>query len=103
MADFDRVFEIGPVFRAENSFTPRHMCEFTGLDIEMTMKENYHELLDFFGEMFGFIFKGLETEYAKELATINEQCPFEPFKFKSPVVKLTLEEGVQLLKEKGIE
>jgi len=29
MADFDRVFEIGPVFRAENSFTHRHMCEVT--------------------------------------------------------------------------
>jgi len=79
------------------------MCEFTGLDIEMTMKENYHELLDFFGEMFGYIFKGLETTYAKELATINEQFPFEPFKFKYPVVKLTFEEGVKLLLEKGIE
>ena len=35
----DRVFEIGPYFRAENSFTHRHMCEFTGMDIEMTIKE----------------------------------------------------------------
>jgi len=33
--DFERVFEIGPVFRAENSNTNRHLCEFTGLDIEM--------------------------------------------------------------------
>lgn len=33
MSDFDRVYEIGPVFRAENSFTHRHMCEFLGLDI----------------------------------------------------------------------
>jgi aspartyl/asparaginyl-tRNA synthetase len=33
MGDFQRVFEIGPVFRAENSFTHRHMCEFVGLDI----------------------------------------------------------------------
>jgi aspartyl-tRNA synthetase len=34
----DRVFEIGPVFRAEDSNTNRHLCEFTGLDIEMTFK-----------------------------------------------------------------
>lgn len=35
-SDLDRVFEIGPVFRAEKSFTHRHLCEFTGLDMEMT-------------------------------------------------------------------
>ena len=33
--DMNRVFEIGPVFRAEDSNTNRHLCEFTGLDIEM--------------------------------------------------------------------
>lgn len=72
MSDFERVFEIGPVFRAENSFTHRHMCEFTGLDIEMTIKEHYYELLDLMGELFVSIFKGLETRFAKELVAINE-------------------------------
>jgi aspartyl/asparaginyl-tRNA synthetase len=32
-ADFERVYEIGPVFRAEDSNTPRHLTEYTGLDI----------------------------------------------------------------------
>ena len=45
IADFKRVYEIGPVFRAENSFTSRHLCEFTGLDIEMEIKEHYFEVL----------------------------------------------------------
>ena len=36
-ADMDRVYEIGPVFRAENSHTRRHLCEFTGLDLEMAI------------------------------------------------------------------
>jgi len=103
MADFDRVFEIGPVFRAENSFTHRHMCEFTGLDIEMAIKENYHEVLDLLGDMFGYIFEGLETRYKVELETINQQFPFDPFKFKRPVVKLTFEEGVKMLHEAGIQ
>lgn len=35
MADFEKVFEIGSVFRAEKAFTHRHLCEFMGLDIEM--------------------------------------------------------------------
>ncbi|KAM3281051.1 hypothetical protein P3S67_028071 [Capsicum chacoense] len=43
--DFGRVFEIGPVFRAEDSFTQRHLCEFTGLDAEMEIKEHYSEYL----------------------------------------------------------
>lgn len=42
--DFGRVFEIGPVFRAEDSFTHRHLCEFTGLDVEMEIKEHYSEV-----------------------------------------------------------
>lgn len=32
-ADFERVYEIGAVFRAENSNTPRHLTEYTGLDL----------------------------------------------------------------------
>ncbi len=37
------------------------------------------------------------------MKTINEQFEFEPFVCKTPVVKLTFEEGIQLLKENGIE
>lgn len=44
VSDLDRVFEIGPVFRAENSDTNRHLCEFVGLDFEMTIKEHYFEV-----------------------------------------------------------
>ncbi len=47
-ADFERVFEIGPVFRAENSMTHRHMTEFTGLDLEMAFDEHYHEVISLF-------------------------------------------------------
>lgn len=42
--DLGRVFIVGPVFRAEDSYTHRHLCEFTGLDIEMEIKEHYSEV-----------------------------------------------------------
>lgn len=103
MAGFSKVFEIGPVFRAENATTHRHLCEFTGLDFEMAIKESYMEILEFAGELFGYIFKGLEERYKNELEEIKKQFPFEPFKFKTPVVKLTFEEGCKLLKEAGVE
>ena len=70
--DMQRVFEIGPVFRAEDSNTNRHLCEFTGLDIEMVFNQHYFEVLDLLADMFVAIFQGLETKYAKELAIVNE-------------------------------
>ena len=78
------------------------MCEFTSLDLEMVIKENYHELLDLLGDLVAFITTGIEERYAKELKVINEQFPFEPFKCKAPVLKLTFEEGVKLLNDEGV-
>jgi aspartyl/asparaginyl-tRNA synthetase len=36
--------QVGPVFRAEKSRTSRHLCEFTGLDLEMGIDEHYDEV-----------------------------------------------------------
>ena len=41
---FERVFEVGPVFRAEGSDTHRHLCEFVGLDVEMALRDHYSEV-----------------------------------------------------------
>jgi len=101
MADFDRVFEIGPVFRAEDSNTNRHLCEFTGLDMEMTIKEHYFEVLDTLADMLHHIFEGLSTKYKTELDIIKQQYPFEDFKVKYPVVKMHFKDGVAMLREAG--
>jgi aspartyl-tRNA synthetase len=100
-ADLERVFEIGPVFRAEYAFTHRHLCEFTGLDLEMAFHEHYHEVLDVIGDLFTFIFEGLEKRFAKQLDAVRQQYPFEPLKFKRPPLKLNFAEAVKLLNEKG--
>ena len=42
--DLDRVFEVGPVFRAEKSNSRRHLCEFVGLDLEMSFHQHYNEV-----------------------------------------------------------
>jgi aspartyl-tRNA synthetase len=102
IGDMERVFEIGPVFRAENSNTPRHLCEFTGLDIEMAFKDHYFEVLDIIGELFYYIFEGLNQRFSKELNVFNNQYPFEPLKFSKDIVKLSFKEGVELLKAHGV-
>jgi len=98
--DMQRVFEIGPVFRAENSNTNRHLCEFTGLDIEMTFYEHYFEILDLLAEMFVHIFQGLETKFKKELDIVRDQYHFEPFKCKN--VRLNFKDAVKLLADHGL-
>ena len=103
MADFDRVFEVGPVFRAEDSNTNRHLCEFTGLDMEMTIKEHYFEVLDVLGDLLHYWSEGLRTRYAAELAVVKAQYPFEEFVCKHPVLKLHFKEGVKMLRAAGEE
>ncbi|GLC46632.1 hypothetical protein PLESTB_001761700 [Pleodorina starrii] len=98
-ADMDRVFEVGPVFRAEFSYTHRHLCEFMGLDLEMAINEHYYEVLDVIEKLFGAIFDGLSTKYAKELAVIAEQYPFDVPTFKP--LRLTFPEGIALLQQGG--
>eukprot|EP00743_Colponemidia_sp_Colp-15_P000503 GILK01000568.1.p1 GENE.GILK01000568.1~~GILK01000568.1.p1 ORF type:complete len:514 (-),score=91.21 GILK01000568.1:171-1712(-) len=100
-SDFERVFEIGPVFRAEDSNTHRHLCEFTGLDMEMAIKEHYFEVLDVIENMFMHIFEGLTQRFASEIGVVNQQYPAEPFQFKR--LRLTYEEGVKMLHELGVE
>ncbi|RNF09792.1 putative aspartyl-tRNA synthetase [Trypanosoma rangeli] len=46
MGDAMRVFEVGPVFRAEKSLTHRHLTEFVGLDAELVIERSYTEVLD---------------------------------------------------------
>lgn len=70
MSDFPGVFEVAPVFRSEDSNTHRHMCEFTGLDMEMSIKSHYFEALDLLGEMFNSIFTEISTRYSKEIGII---------------------------------
>jgi aspartyl/asparaginyl-tRNA synthetase len=93
----ERVYEVGPVFRAESSFSSRHLCEFTGLDIELA-----------------FCFKTEEVMKVEEEMMVHALSKLEPFKAQvkelygidlttAPTVKyMTLDEAKEILKEKGI-
>jgi aspartyl-tRNA synthetase len=102
-SDFDRVYEIAPVFRAEDSNSHRHMTEFMGLDLEMSFQEHYHEVLDILGGLFTSIFQGIKTQYAQELLIINAQYPFEEFKFSEKPLILEFPEAISMLRSAGVE
>ena len=101
IADFKGVYEVGAVFRAENSMTSRHLCEFTGLDIEMEIKEHFFEVLDVLGGLFTYIFDGLKNNYKKELEVVNNQYPFEQIVYLKDTLKLKWHDGVKLLNDNG--
>ena len=101
-SDLERVFEIGPVFRAENSNTHRHLCEFHGLDMEMAICEHYFEVLDVFSEMFIFIFDGLNARFKTEIEAVRAQHPFEDLRYTRPSLRITYAEGVKMLQDSGV-
>jgi len=103
VSDLFRVFEIGHVFRAEDSNTHRHMCEFVGLDFEMAFNEHYHEVLAVLANLFVFIFDKLRAEHSHEIAIVGQQYPVEPLVYTKDTLVLDFEEAVQLLKEAGHE
>lgn len=72
---FDRVFETGPVFRAEKHNTRRHLNEYTSLDFEMGY---IHSFLDICAMETGFLqytMNQLEKEYSKELKLLDITLP----------------------------
>ncbi|XP_076898549.1 aspartate--tRNA ligase 2, cytoplasmic-like [Bidens hawaiensis] len=103
IGDFSCVYVVGLVFRAEDSYTHRHLCEFTGLDAEMRIKEHYSEVMDIVDRVFVKIFDKVNETCQEQLAAIGIQYPFKPLKYLRNTLRLTFEEGIQMLKEAGVE
>ena len=72
--DMGRVYKIGPVFRAENSNTHRHLTEYTGLDLEMEIENHYHEVMNTLDQLFLHIFRGLYRDFRHEVMFSHFKC-----------------------------
>ena len=83
----ERVFEVAPAFRAENSNTNRHTTEFTSFDIEMAYIDSFDDVMSFEEDL---IIAGLTKvkekygEQIKELFDVEVVVPTKPF----PRIKL---------------
>src|SRR3989344_5901921 len=74
-AGFEKVFMVSPVFRAEPSFTTRHLAEFTGWDFEISYIENHHDVMD---AEEGMIIAGFE-QFKKSFPELDIAIPQQPF------------------------
>ena len=84
---FERIFETGPVFRAEKSNTNKHATEFTGFDLEISYIDSYEDVMKFEEEMLAYALKNLKEKYgekSKEIFGKEIVVPTLPF----PRIKL---------------
>ncbi len=72
---FDRVFETGPVFRAEKHNTKRHLNEYTSLDFEMGYIESFEDIMAMETGFLQYTLELLKKEYADELRILNVTLP----------------------------
>ena len=81
-AGIDRVFEVGPVFRAEPSFTSRHATEFTGVDVELAWIDSVEDVMDFEERMLAHVLAEVDAAHGASLAErfgVKVVVPTVPF------------------------
>jgi nondiscriminating aspartyl-tRNA synthetase len=71
----ERVFEIGPAYRAEKHDTPRHINEFESLDVEMAFIESEQDLMDLETRILAAIFGGIREANTRELEAWKATVP----------------------------
>lgn len=94
---FERVFEIGPIFRAEEHDTPRHLNEATSVDIEMAYARA-EDVMKILEEVIISVFSRVNEKCRQELDILNKtlEVPEKPFP------RLTYSEVLQKLDEAGL-
>lgn len=100
-ADFGRVFEIGSVFRAENSNTHRHLTEYVSLDLEMAIETDYYEAMTVIDHLLKTILKGVYERNRKEIEIIKTHFPHEDLEIPDKTLVLPFKEAVGLLNASG--
>lgn len=75
---FQRVYEAGPVFRAEPHDTSRHVNEYVSLDVEFGFIENHFSVMALLRKVIAGIFNTLESQYGPEISLLNAAVPKVP-------------------------
>lgn len=94
-AGFERVFEVGAAYRAEQSNTWRHLSEYISLDIEMGFINNEEDIMDLEEKLLNYVFDHLRETCAAELAMYKIVLP-ENFK----IPRVPLAKAQEILEEK---
>jgi aspartyl-tRNA synthetase len=97
-AGIDRVFEIGPVFRAEPSFTARHATEFTGVDVELAWIDDVEDVMSFEERMLAAV---LERVAARHGAAVREHFGVDVAVPRLPFPRVPMARAQEILRAQG--
>jgi aspartyl-tRNA synthetase len=106
-AGFERIFECGPVFRAEKSNTNKHATEFTGFDLEFSYIESYEDVMRLEEEMITYVLGFVKEQYGDKIQELfGEQVivptlPFPRIKLADLYTELKARGLAEELCEKG--
>ncbi|RLF78063.1 aspartate--tRNA(Asn) ligase, partial [Thermococci archaeon] len=95
----DRVFEIAPIFRAEEHNTTRHLNEAWSIDAEMAFIENEDEVMQLLERLVAHAINYVREHNEKELKILN----FELEEPKLPFRRITYTQALEILKDLGKE
>ncbi len=100
MAGLGRIFEIGPVFRADPSFTSRHATEFTSVDIEVSWIESHEDIMAIQEQLMVSAISAVKEQHGeaiKRLFDVDVVVPTVPFP------RIPLAEAVEIVRGRGHE
>jgi aspartyl-tRNA synthetase len=99
-AGFGKVFEIGPAFRADPSFTSRHATEFTSVDAEISWIDSHEDVMTLHEELLVAAFTAVKEKHGealKEHFDLDVVVPSQPFP------RIPLAEAKRIVAERGYE
>jgi nondiscriminating aspartyl-tRNA synthetase len=97
-AGFGKVFEIGPVFRANPSFTSRHDTEFTSVDVELSWIDSHEDVMAFEEAWLAHVLGVVKEAHG---AQIEATFGVEVIAPALPFPRVTLEQAKEMLRESG--
>ena len=99
-AGFGGIFEVGPAFRADPSFTSRHATEFTSVDSEFSWIESHEDVMELHEELMVAGFTAVKEKYGEEIQKLFGVEIVVP---ERPFPRIPLAEAKEIVKERGYE
>nr|WP_166793205.1 aspartate--tRNA(Asn) ligase [Cryobacterium lactosi] len=97
---FGKIFEVGPAFRADPSFTSRHATEFTSVDSEISWIDSHEDVMQLHEELLVAAFTAVKAKHGEEVLAlfgVEVTVPSTPFP------RIPLAEAKEIVKSRGYE
>ena len=94
----DRVFEIGPVFRADPSFTSRHATEFVSVDMEMSWVDSHEDVMQFQEQLMVKAITAVKEAHGEEIKALYDIDIVVP---STPFPRIPLAKAHEIIEQRG--